>query len=74
MSRWSEGCGDLDQFRVSARPYAQCSIIGREPPSAPRQVSRSTIVTGLVGSLALSPLAWAGTAAGITRRTNAFAS
>jgi hypothetical protein len=59
MSRWSEGCGNLDQFGVSAGPYAQCSIIGCEPPSAPRQVSRSTIVTGLVGSVALSPLAWA---------------
>ena len=59
MSRWLGGGGNLDQFRVSARPYAQCSIIGCEAPSAPRQVSRSTVVTGLVGSLALSPLAWA---------------
>ena len=59
MSRWFGGGGNLDQFRVSARPYAQCSIIGCEAHSAPRQVSRSTVVTGLVGSLALSPLAWA---------------
>jgi len=66
MSRWSEGCGNLDQFRVSARPHAQGALIGGESPSAPRRLSRSTVVTGLLGSLALSPLAWAqGTA---TRR------
>jgi lysophospholipase L1-like esterase len=59
MSRWSEGCGNLDQFRVSASPYAQCAVIGGETHSAPRQLSRSTVVTGLIGSLALSPLAWA---------------
>ena len=59
MSRWSEDCGNLDQFRVSASPYAQCAVIGGETHSAPRQLSRSTVVTGLIGSLALSPLAWA---------------
>jgi len=51
MSRWFGGGGNLDQFRVSARPHAQCSIIGCEAHSAPRSISRSTVVTGLAGSL-----------------------
>ena len=40
MSRWFGGCGNLDQFRISARPYAQCSTIGYAAHSAPRQISR----------------------------------
>jgi hypothetical protein len=59
MSRWSGGCVDFDQFRVSAKPCAQHSISGCEAHSAPRQISRATIVTGLASSLVLLPLVWA---------------
>ena len=59
VSRWSGACVKPDQFRVSVGPYAQRSINGCGAHSAPRQISRSTVVTGLAGSLALLPLAWA---------------
>jgi lysophospholipase L1-like esterase len=59
MSRWSGGCVNVEQFRVSGRLYAQRSFSACEAPSAPRQISRATIVTGLAGSLALLPLVWA---------------
>ena len=56
MSRWCGGCFCRAQFRASVRTPG--SINSRGAHSAPR-LSRSTVVTGLVGSLALSPLAWA---------------
>ena len=59
MSWWSGGCVNLDPFRVSVGPHAQRSISGCEVLSAPRRISRATIVTGLAGSLALLPLVWA---------------
>ena len=56
MSRWCGGCFCRAQLRASGTPG---SINSREADSAPSALSRSTVVTGLVGSLALSPLAWA---------------
>ena len=57
MSRWC--AGRFGQGLVSVGAHATCSINGRGAACAPRTISRSTVVTGLAGSLALLPLAWA---------------
>ena len=56
MSRWCGGCFRRAQLRASGAPG---SINSRGADAAPSTLSRSTVVTGLVGSLVLSPLAWA---------------
>lgn len=57
MSRWC--AGRFGQGLVSVGAHATCSINGRGAACAPPTISRSTVVTGLAGSLALLPLAWA---------------
>jgi lysophospholipase L1-like esterase len=59
MSRWSGGRFDLAQFRVLGGSHAPCLINGRGGDFAAPAISRSKVVTGLAGSLALLPLAWA---------------
>lgn len=57
MSRWCAGC--FAPGLVLGGAPATGSINGGGAASGPPTISRSTVVTGLAGSLALLPLAWA---------------
>jgi hypothetical protein len=59
MRRWCGGRFGLGRSPVSVGPRATCLINAGAADSGAPPISRSKVVTGLAGSLALLPLAWA---------------